>query len=360
MMLVNNNVVSEQGALYRQDAHQEILQARKDWQAANDRLNQRVGITKGQMTDELKAGLAKQMRGDAAGVDFVARQLIAIQAQMKNTVYPGDILAEAFPINREGYGAKTLAYHALNLSGKFDLTAGTGSDSPEVASSIDETPTPIGMYTAYAGWSEADLIAAGFARTDISARKQMAILLAALKTKNQIAWTGDPKGGAIKGLFSYALNPVTIAGTWASATADAIVADVVKVASQTHLSTEYFNSDILVMDTTSFSFMNKPLGANASAGIGAYILNNTNIKAILSTSYLNSVTSVVNSLNNARVMLAYPKNPMVLEFNLAQDVTMLPIQQRLFQYLMPAKFHSAGTLLYYGGVTGPVAYATGM
>lgn len=299
----------------------------------------------------------RNTRLDATETDFVARQLLYVMTQVKNTIYPGDILEQAFPINREGGpGAAQMAYQMLDMTGQFKLLASTGTDLPEVGSSLQEYPKKVGVYGAYYGWTQQELEQAGFGRVNLSARKQMAVGLTAQKTKNAIAWTGDPNGASINGLFSETLNPVTIAGSWGS-DANVILTDLLEIINEPKKDTQDFEADTLVMDTTSYSHMNRPRGTATDTSIGRYILNNTSIKQILVTSYLDSVTSAGNSLTSNRVILAYPKNPMVLEFVLPRDVQQMPVQQHLLNYVVPVLFNTAGTFVYYSGTSGPIAFA---
>jgi hypothetical protein len=349
-------IIVNQYGMFRADAWADMQKAAE--QKAAQRADALDGFTKEQRVRAVFDGLSRNTRLDATQTDFVARQLLHVMAQVKNVIYPGDILEQAFPINQEGGpGAAQIAYQMLDLTGEFKLVASTGTDLPEVGSNIQEYPKKVGVYGATFGWTQQELEQAGFARLNLSARKQMAVGLAAKKTKNNIAWTGDPNGADINGLFDATLNPVTIAGTWASATADAILADMLEIINEPKKDTEDFEADTVVMDTTSYSYMNKPRATTADTSIGRYILNNTSVKAILTTSYLNSVTSSTNSLTSNRVILAYPKSPMVLEFMLPRDVQQLPVQQHLLEYVVPVLFNTAGTFVYYQGTGGPIAFA---
>lgn len=351
-------IVTNKFGMFRQDAWAEFLEEKKQSLDATKEQRKLDSFTNEQRVRAVFDGLSRNTNLRSDATDFVARQLLHVMTQVRNVIYPGDILEQAFPINREGGpGAAQIAYQMLDLTGEFKLLASTGTDLPEVGTNLSETPQKVGVYGAYFGWTQQELEQAGFGRINLSARKQMAVGLAAQKTKNTIAWNGDPNGASINGLFGSALNPVSIGGTWASATADAILADVLEIANEPKKDTEDFEADTLVMDTTSFSYMNKPRASTADTSIGRYVLNNTSIKQILTTSYLNSVTSATNSLTTNRVILAYPKNPMVLEFMLPRDVQQLPVQQMMLNYMVPVVFNTAGTFVYYGGTSGPVAFA---
>lgn len=351
-------IVTNEFGMFRADHWQHLVNEEKQRKEMNKGGRRLDSFTNEQRVKAFLRAAAENTRLDATQTDFVARQLLHVMAQVKQVVYPGDILQQAVPINMEGGpGAAQIAYQQLDMTGQFKLIASLGTDLPEVGSNIQEYPKKVGVYGAYFGWTHQELEQAGFARVNLSARKQMAVGLTAQQTKNNIFWNGDPNGAGINGLFDETLNSVTIAGTWSSATGDAILADALETINEVKKDTTEFQADTLVLDSDSYQYMNKPRNTNSDTSVGRYILNNTSVKQILTTNYLDSVTSVPNSLSSSKVMLAYPKSPMVMEFMLPRDVTQLPIQNQLLNYIVPVLFNTAGTFVY---IPTAVACATGM
>lgn len=348
-------VINDYG-MFRADAWDELKKEREKRIAERKKQASFDAYTKKQMVAEFMHKQRMIGKMDSSQTDFVARQLLYVMQQIKVAVYPGDILEQAFPVNTMGgAGVNSIAYQELDFTGEFRLLAGSATDLPEIASNLSETPKKVGFYGAYIGWSLQELEHAAYARVNLQSRKQMAAGMAAKKTKNSIAWTGDPNGGGINGLFSYALNNASLTGSWSSAS-DCLT-DILKLIDTPVADTEDFEADTLVLDSAfTYPYMNKPRSANVDTSVGRYILENTSVRSILKTSYLNSVTSATNSLSASKVCLAYPRNPMIVEFMLPRDVQQLPIQQHMLNYVVPIVMNTAGTFLYKGGANGPVAY----
>lgn len=353
---MGDQIIVNNYGMFRADAWDELQQERKRIIAQRQKTNHFDTYTAKQRVARFVADQKLTGRMDSSQTDFVARQLLYVMQQIKLTTYPGDILEQAFPINTMGgAGVDSIAYQELDFTGEFKLLAGSGTDLPEIASNLSETPKKVGFYGAYIGWSLQELERAAFANVNLQGRKQMAAGMAAKKTKNQIAWTGDPNGGGVDGLFSYTLNNASLSGSWSSA--DNCLQDILKLIDTPVADTEDFEANTLAIDSAfTYPYMNKPRSANVDTSVGRYILENTSVRSILKTSYLNSVTSSANSLTTSKVCLAYPRDPMIMEFMLPRDVQQLPIQQHMLNYVIPIVMNCAGVFLYKGGASGPIAY----
>ena len=71
------------------------------------------------------------------------------------------------------------------------------------------------------------------------------------------------------------------------------------------------------------------------------------LSAVLKTSYLKSVTSSENSLSDARLIVAYPRDPMILEFMLPRDVQVFPTEKRGMKFCTDMLFDTSGTFVYH-------------
>lgn len=302
-----------------------------------------------------KMGIARK---DSNESNILARQLLYIMQQTHEVVYPGQILQDgALPINTEGgTGLRSVAYEVLSMTGQFQQYGPSSTDLPEVGASQREEEQKVGVYGAYVGWSQVDSERAARADVGLALRKFRAVREAAMQTKNQIAWTGDPQGGNVKGLFNSTLNPITITGAWAGATPDDILEDWRKVINGCWLETKWKRSDTVIADTDSWQYFTSRL-SNVDTTVGEFMMSKLGISAIYSTAYFDAVTSPENSLTADPVIVAYPRDPMVAEFSLPRDVTQFPAQnhgmQTIIQYLMD----TAGTLAYRPEC---FAFATGM
>jgi len=347
--------------LFRADYLDELKQKKAAHLEATKEARRRDSFSNIEMTAELEQGLAKYgriggRRMDSTQTNMVARALVYQLAQIKMITHPGDILEQAFIVNQEGGpGIGSMNYTELDYNGEFRPLAGSATDLHEIGSTLTETPKKVVTYAAAMGWSLQDMERAGFGGVNLLDRKNRAVAMAASKKKNVIAWTGDPDGLGITGLFNYTLNPVTIGGSWGT-DANVILTDMLEIVNEPGKDTEDYETEIVTMDTTSFTYMNKPR-SNTDTSIGAYLLNNTSCRAILKTSYLNSVTSSVNSLSADRVIVAMPRNADIAEFRLPRDLQFFPVQQRGLNFLVPVVMDVAGLFVYKSGTGGPIAFA---
>lgn len=359
-------VIVKPYGIFRADFFESLTQERDKWYEENKERLRADAFTNEQMTRQMVRHLLDNTKLDSTQTNFVARSLIYTLKNIKMRAHKEayDVMEMVFPVNREGgTGLDSINYQELDLSGEFKPLAGSGTDLNEVGSTLTETPSPVISYAAAMGWTQKDAERAVRANgggaggpVDLQGRKRLAVAKAASKKKQQIAWNGDPDGRNIKGYFDYELNPVTIGGTWASATPEAIRDDFKEVIEEGKKDTGEWDSKILVVDTLSKTYATKALTYNGPS-IANWLLNNTTCEAIIDTSYLDSVTSSVNSLSANRVITALPYTPEVIEFMLPRDVQYFPVQVKGFHYNVPVIFDTAGLFMYAYGTSGPCSFA---
>lgn len=365
MSSTNIPVVVNDRGIFRADYWEELKQDRAKYLEQTKEQRKMDAFTNEQMTRRLERELSIDTKLDSTQTNFVSRSLIHTLSQMKMIAHRerADILEQAFIVNREGgAGVRSIAYEELDLSGEFKLLAGSGTDLNEVGSTLAETLHKVYVYAAAMGWTQEDLENAAYSSrnghpVDLGSRKRMVTMRAATKLKNQIAFGDDNSTHGAPGLFQKALNMVSIGGSWGSATADAILADSLEIINEPEKDTEDFSAEIYMLDTTSHTFMNKPRN-NTDTSIAQYILNNTSVRAILKTSYLDSVTSATNSLSSNRVAVAMPRSAEVAEFMLPRDVQFFPVQVKGVHYLVPVLMNVGGLFVYKYGTGGPIAAAS--
>jgi hypothetical protein len=363
-MSTNIPVVVNERGIFRADYWQELQDEKKQYLERTKEQRKMDAFSNEQMTKRIDRELSIDTKLDSTQTNFVSRSLIYTLQQMKmiNHREKADILEQAFLVNREGgAGVRSINYQEIDLSGEFKLLAGSGTDLNEVGSTLSETPHKVYVYAAGMGWTQEDLENAAYASrngqpTDLGSRKRMATMRAATKLKNQIAFGDDNSTHGAPGLFNKALNVVSIGGSWGSATAEAILADCLELVNEPEKDTEDFSSEILMLDTTSHTFMNKPR-TNSDTSIAQYLLNNTTVRAILKTSYLDSITSATNSFSANRIAVAMPRSAEIAEFMLPRDVQFFPVQVKGVHYFVPVLMNTAGLFVYKYGTSGPIAAA---
>lgn len=284
-------------------------------------------------------------RGDSESL-LVERSLIHVMSRVQQVRYPGDVMNKVVSVNSEGgAGLTSIEYNTLDLTGEFQRISTQATNIPEVNAKMTPTPNPVGIFAASYGYTKFDLERADRGGVSLDERKGRALMLAARKKLNSIYWFGD---GDIKGLFNYELNPVTIAGAWDTASPAEILADCLEVINQVDITTEDFYANTLVVSPYVHSkIYTTRLGDGTDTTVAQFIFKNTEIDRIVKTSYLNDVTNSENSLTNAQVMMAYYRDPIILEFMLPRPLQQDPMYRMGLQYNIPAVFDCAGTFVYH-------------
>ena len=356
-------VVNERG-IFRAD-HLEQLKKDKERYLEETKEQRRAdSFSNAQMTARIERELKIDTKLDSSQTNFVSRSLIHTLSQIKmiNRRESADILEQAFVVNREGGpGLESINYEEIDYTGQFKLLSGSGTDINEVGTTLSETPNKVVTFAAGMGWTQKDLERAAVASrngrpVDMGSRKRMSVMRAATKLKNKAAWGDDNSEIAVPGFFSYDLNNVDIGGGWDSKTTEERLESLIEMAKAPEKDTEDFVGEVMILDTASYATLSNPR-ANTDTSIAQYLLNNTNIRAILKTSYLDNVNSAKNSISADRVGVVYPRSTEVLEFMLPRDTQFFPVQIRGVHYFVPVLIDLAGLFVYKYGTGGPVVFS---
>lgn len=302
-------------------------------------------FTAEQRVDAAIRGMNAYVRTDGERL-FLQRALIHVMSQVQEVRYPGDVLPQVLNVSSEGgAGLESMNYQTLDLTGEFKAIGTNATDIPEVGASMTETPNKVQIYAACYGYSQFDLERAAKARVGLSQLKGRALMLAARKKLNRLMWFGDEY---VQGLFSYILNKVTIGGSWATATAQEILDDCLDVINKVVDDTEDFEADTLALDPAGYSIITTtPRSDKSDTTIAEFIKANTQINRIIKTSYLKNITNSTNSLTNKNVIMAYYRDPMILQFMTPRPLQQMPMYQLGMQFNVPAVFDCAGTFVYH-------------
>ena len=218
------------------------------------------------MNRRLRRALEIATKLDSSQTNMVSRSLIYTLSRIREISHrnSADILEQAFVVNREGgAGLNSINYEEIDYSGEFKLLAGSGTDIQEVGSTLTETPNKVWTYAAGMGWTQKDLERAAVASRngrplDLGSRKRTAVMRAALKTKNKKAWNNDGTQGPAPGFFDYQLNTSNAGSGFDAASNEDKLAALIAIAKKPEVDTEDYAGEVMVMDTTSHSFMSNP------------------------------------------------------------------------------------------------------
>jgi hypothetical protein len=170
-------------------------------------------------------------RMDANETALFSRQLEAIETRLFEVKYPDGHAIELVPLNTAiDPGAETYTYRAYDYVGRAKRVSNFATDFPRVDVSGKEVQRKLQNYGASYGFDLQQLRAARFANFQLEQKLDVAARRVIMRELDQKLWFGDTDI-AIYGLANSTLVSPTavITGTWASATALNILADLQKL-----------------------------------------------------------------------------------------------------------------------------------
>lgn len=302
-------------------------------------------------------GFSKRFRAengrklDANETNFVARSLLFIMARVQEVKYSKLIARQAFPSAPvAGAGLESIGYHQLDYTGEMDLIGSGSTDSPEVASSLNEFTNPVGKYAAHYKWTHQDLEAAMRANVPLSSRKAMAARKAAEQKIENVAFFGDTVNTNIKGLFSNTLTPVTsgVTGTWSSATDAQILRDI-ELAIEGAMAADgdtLDDPDSILVSENQWGRLHRTR-SNTDWSIKQAIQSNFGITNFFKSARLNAMTNSTNSISAQNVLLVYKRDPEIMELQIAREFEQLPVERNGLEYRVECLMDYAGMFVYH-------------
>jgi len=288
---------------------------------------------------------------DANETNFVARSLLHIMARVQEVKYSKLIARQAFPqAPVAGSGLESIGYHQLDYTGEMGLIGSGSTDSPEVASSLNEFTYPVGKYAAHYKWTHQDLEKAMRANVPLSARKAMAARKAAEQKVENVAFFGDTVNTNIKGLFSNTLTSVTsgVTGSWASATDAQILRDV-ELAIEGAMAADgdtLDDPDSIIVSEAVYGLLCRTR-TNTDWSIKNAVMENFGIRNIYKSARLNSMTNSTNSISAENVLLVYKQDPEIMELQIAREFEQLPVERTGLEYRVECLMDYAGMFVYH-------------
>lgn len=219
-------------------------------------------------------------------------------------------------------GARTIKHRIITDLGEADFVDPMADDLPDIDVKGDEFEVETAGLGERYSWSleELDAIALDPSiRLDVerkrSAREAMD------RKHDEIAAIGSAKHGR-QGFINSSLVPTVspITGTWASATSDQIIADVLKLIDAPRVATlEHYPATDLLVGNAAWAILNRPR-ANTDTTIREWLLKNVDG---LSSIDVWGRLDLANAGGNGPRLIAYHKHPKVLKYhcvNLFEEV----------------------------------------
>lgn len=293
-----------------------------------------------------------EMRLDGMEQVFFDEQLALIKARTYDVRHKALKALTLLPVSTEqDPGAEHIIWRSFDQVGIAKLVSDYANDYPRVDIGGEEHTSPIKEIGASYGYSIKEIRRAQKAGISLDAKKAEACRRAIDEKQDSIAWKGDAKG-KLPGFFNHpgiteyvAPNGAGGSKTWASKTADEIVADFAAIISTAPESTNGVEQpDTVIMPLSLYNkLQNTPYGSNRDKTILGFIREN--YPQITRIDWVQDLVGA-GAGNTSRVM-AYARDPMKVEVQIPQRFEQMPPQLTGKAYDIICSQSTGGTLVYY-------------
>ncbi len=279
---------------------------------------------------------------------FFSRQLERIKVESYDVVYP-ELKARTFiPVDSSTpAGAKTITYRQFDQKGMARLTGTQADDVPLVTVSGKEFTQSVKRFTTEFSYNVEDIRAASMVNMGLDGLLAAAARRTIEDVFDYYAAFGNTALGT-KGITNHASIPLVVLpnlGAFSTLTPQQILDNLNYLAGAIVTATkEAFQPDTLLVDTFTYvaiSQMNVGVD-NQMSVLRSFLANNPYIKSVDSWTRLNTAGAT-----GKRRIIAYKKTPQVLQLNIPLEFTMLPIQQRGFDFVTFCEGKIGGLELHY-------------
>ena len=292
---------------------------------------------------------------------FFARELDFVKAQSYDVEYPEFTALKLFPMSSEvDPGAETVTYYSYDKVGLAKIISNYATDLPRADVKGKPTTAIIKSIGDSFGYSIQEMRASRMAGKSLDTRKAEAARYQIDYLNNKIAWNGDAETG-LRGVLStdndiplYALaNSASGKTTWASKTADEIIADVSGMLKQMARTTKKVEKpDTLALPAEAYlELQSKRIDGTASNVLSYIQANLPDIKEIVSCPELDPDSTDTNPYakdsNGQGVALLFKNDARKLTIENPLPFTQYPVQTQGLEMVVPCEARTAGAIIYY-------------
>lgn len=293
-----------------------------------------------------------EMHLDAAEQVFFDNQLALIKSRTYDVQYKALKALTLLPVSTEqDPGAEHILWRSFDKVGVAKLVADYANDYPRVDIGGEEHISPIKEIGASYGYSIKEIRRAQKAGVSLDAKKAEACRRAIDEKQDSIAWKGDVKG-KLPGFFNHPGITEYVAATgaggsksWASKTADEIVADFAGIITAAPESTNGIEQpDTVILPLSLYNkLQNTPYGSNRDKTIMSFIRES--YPQITRIDWVQDLVGA-GAGGTSRVM-AYARDPLKVEVQIPQRFEQMPPQLTGKVYDIICSQSTGGTLVYY-------------
>ena len=293
-----------------------------------------------------------QMRLDANEQVFFDEQLALVKSRTYDVLHKALKATTLLPVSTEqDPGATHIIWRSYDKVGMAKIIADYANDFPRADIGGVEHNTPVKDLGVSYGYSVKEIRRAQKAGVALDAKRAEAARRAIDEKQDSIAWKGDAKSG-LPGFFNHPGITEYVAATgaggsktWASKTADEIMADVAGIITAAPESTNGVEQpDTLILPMSLYNkLMTTPYGSNRDKTMLGFIRENypqiTRIDWVIDL-------ATASATGGNRVM-AYARDALKVEIQIPQRFEQMPPQLTGMVYDIACLQSTGGTLVYY-------------
>lgn len=293
-----------------------------------------------------------EIRLDGFEQVFFDEQLALVKARTYDVKHKALKALTLLPVSTEqDPGADRIIWRSFDQVGVAKIVADYANDFPRADVAGEEHISPVRDIGSSYGYSLKEIRRAQKAGVSLDAKRAEACRRAIDEKQDKIAWFGDSKAklpGFINaaGITEYvAADGTSGSKTWASKTADEIVADVAGIITAAGEATNGIeNPDTLILPLSLYNkLMTTPYGANRDKTILGFIREN--YPQITRIDWVQDLAGA-GAGGSSRVM-AYSRDPLKVEVQIPQRLEQFPPQQKGLAFDIICAQSTGGTLVYY-------------
>lgn len=293
-----------------------------------------------------------EIRLDGFEQVFFDEQLALVKARTYDVKHKALKALTLLPVSTEqDPGADRIIWRSFDQVGVAKIVADYANDFPRADVAGEEHISPVRDIGSSYGYSLKEIRRAQKAGVSLDAKRAEACRRAIDEKQDKIAWFGDSKAklpGFINaaGITEYvAANGTGGSRTWATKTADEIVADVAGIITAAGEATNGIeNPDTLILPLSLYNkLMTTPYGANRDKTILGFIREN--YPQITRIDWVQDLAGA-GAGGSSRVM-AYSRDPLKVEVQIPQRLEQFPPQQKGLAFDIICAQSTGGTLVYY-------------
>jgi len=312
-------------------------------------------IKKGmRVIDELRSD-DNSFRQDAGESLYFERQLESIESRVYLKKFRELKYRSLIPVsNRDAPGASVVVYYLYTQIGMAKIIANPADDLPRADAYAEEHTAKVFSIGESFGYGTKELRRAAMSGVPMEMLKVDALRRGFREKESKIAWNGD-SDHSIVGIFDNPnipqdqapQNAGATSRLWVNKTADEILADISAITgSITDVTNDVHEANTLCLPIAQYNIIAKqPRSATTDTTILGFIMDSKNGFGLDRVEKLPECKAAGPGAED--VMLAYERDPEVLELRIPMEVQLLPPERRNLEFLVNAESEIAGVVVRY-------------